>query len=468
MVIMAAKALTSLAVRARSLEWVVRHKTGEKQAPVSVHSATFDPGENQKNLLTGFKAEPDRLAAEVRKACGHLPAPVCIGIPASWVLLRIAELPSGSPEELASMAELQVDKFSPFPADESAISYELLADHEGRSRLLLSAIRTDTIDQLAGGLQAAGVKPKWVDINLLGWWQLLKDSGKVHQTGSQVFLILEDSACDIIVSTAGVPVAMRSLSGMEDLPPEEVDEEIARETIFTLSSLNLDPNGSHLAEISLWHPGEPPTALLQRFSESFSVVVRPHSLSTLPSLAEGLLRRAESRTASTMNLAPKAWQETETARRTRRRIIASSLLVAGIWLFGMAILFGGIQIQKQQLSSMENELVELKGPSEKVRAIRDRTQDLLKYMDRSRSGLECLREISDRLPPGIELKSFIYYKNKTLEMSGQAETYSLIADFKKDLEKSELFSATELPRTRHIPQGEEFKIVCTIPGGEKP
>jgi Tfp pilus assembly protein PilN len=185
-------------------------------------------------------------------------------------------------------------------------------------------------------------------------------------------------------------------------------------------------------------------------------------------LAEGLLRRAESRTASTMNLAPKAWQETETARRTRRRIIASSLLVAGIWLFGMAILFGGIQIQKQQLSSIENELVELKGPSEKVRAIRDRTQDLLKYMDRSRSGLECLREISDRLPPGIELKSFIYYKSKSLEMTGQAETYSLIADFKKDLEKSELFSATELPRTRHIPQGEEFKIVCTIPGGEKP
>lgn len=457
-----------MAVRARSLEWVVRHKAGDTLSPVSARSAILDPGENRKTILAGLKEDRDRLVADIRKECGHLPSPVCLGIPASWVLLRITELPSGSPDELASMTELQVDKFSPFPVDESAISYELLADQEGRSRLLLSAIRTSTLDDLSDGLRAAGIKPKWVDINLLGWWQLLKDAGKVHQAGSQVFLILEDSACDIIVSTAGVPVAMRSLSGMEDLPPGETDEEIARETIFTLSSLDLDPNGSHLAEISIWHHGDAPTTLLDHLAAQFSVVAHPHSLDTLPSLAEGLLRRAESRTRNTMDLAPKAWQETAAALRTRRRVIASSILVAGLWLFGMAVLFGGIQIQKQQLSSMERELVDLKGPSEKVRAIRDRTQDLLKYLDRSRSGLECLREISDRLPPGIELRSFTYYKNKTLEITGQAETYSLVADFKKDLEHSELFSATELPRTRHVPQGEEFKIICKFPGGDKP
>lgn len=465
---MAVKALTSMAVRARSLEWIVRHKTGDKQTPASAHSAILDPGENQKNLLSGLQTDRDRLVTDIRKQCGHLPSPVSIGIPASWALLRIAELPSGSPEELSSMAELQVDKFSPFPTDESAISHELLAEHEGRSRLLLSAIRTDTLNQLADGLHAAGIKPKWVDINLLGWWQLLKDTGKVHQAGSQIFLILEDSTCDIIVSTAGIPVAMRSLSGMEDLPPEETDAEIARETILTLSSLDLDPNGSHLSEISVWHQGEAPDSLLKHFSEHFAVAAHPHSLATLPSLAEGLLRRAENRTRNTMDLAPKAWQETEAARKTRRRMIVSSLLVAGVWLCGMVVLFGGIQIQKQQVASLEKELVELKGPSDKVRAIRDRTQDLLKYLDRSRSGLECLREVSDKLPPGIELRSFTYYKNKTLEMTGQADTYSLIADFKKDLERSELFTATELPRTRHIPQGEEFKIVCTLPGGEKP
>jgi Tfp pilus assembly protein PilN len=90
-------------------------------------------------------------------------------------------------------------------------------------------------------------------------------------------------------------------------------------------------------------------------------------------------------------------------------------------------------------------------------------------MDRSFSGLECLREVSDRLPPGITLKSFNYHKNKNLEMSGEADEYALIADFKKDLERSKLFVSSELTRTRRTRDGkEEFKVICTLPGGELP
>ncbi|MEI6516302.1 MAG: pilus assembly protein PilM [bacterium] len=465
---MAVKALTSLVVRARSLEWNVLHKGSEKQAPPSAHQAELDPGENRKTLLEGLETEQERLVGEIRAKCGSLPAPISIGIPASWVLLRIAELPAGSPDELKSMVELQVDKFSPFPVDESAVSYELLQEHEGHCRLLLSAIRTDVINKLADALRASGLQPKWVDVNVLGWWRLLKDAGAVKPTGSQIFVILDDSACDIIVATAGIPVALRSLSGMEDIPPDEVDEEIARETVYTLSSLDLEGPGPQPAEIGIWHRGEPPAGLIARFAAPFSMIATPHSLESLPPLSEGLLRRAESRAEGTLNLAPAAWEAAENARRNRRRIIASTLLVAGLWLGGMAILFGGIQIQKQRLTTLEKELTALKVPSENVRAIRDRAEELRKYMDRSRSGLECLREVSDRLPPGIELASFNYHKNKTLEMSGVADTYAILADFKKDLEKSALFTATELPRTRHVARGEEFKIICTLPGGGTP
>lgn len=465
---MAVKALTGLAVHARSLEWAVRNKTGDKPTPDSAQSLELDLGQDQKTLLGALQTDRDRLVAEIRDRCGRLPAPAVIGIPASWVLLRIAELPSGSPDEMKSMAELQVDKFSPFPVDESAISYELLAEADGRCRLLLSAVRTDSINLLADGLRAAGLQPKWVDINLLGWWQLIKDAGKAHPAGAQVHLILDGPACDMIVTSAGTPVAMRSLSGMEDLAPGEADEEIARETAYTLASLDLDRHDSPPAEITVWHKGDPPAELLKRFTEQYSIGARPESLESLPPLVEGLLRRADRRAAGTMDLAPTAWMEAETAQRTRRQMIVSSLLVAGVWLTGMVGLFGGIQYQKQRLASLERQLAELKEPAEKVRGIRDRCQELIKYMDRSRSGLECLREISDRLPPGIELKSFSYHKNKSLEITGDADSYALATDFKKGLEQSELFVATELPRTRHSARGEDFKIICTLPGGEKP
>ena len=466
---MAEKVLTSLAVRSRSLEWTVLQKTSDRTAPAPAQLVELDPGEGRKNILAGLESDRERLISDIREKCGRLAAPVSLGIPASWVLLRMTELPAGSPDELAGMAELQADKFSPFPIDESSISYELLHEHDGRCRLLLSAIRTDTINLLAEALREADIQPKWVDINLLGWWQLLKEGGKVHPNGSQIFVILEDSECDIIICSAGIPVTFRSLSGMDGLPPEEADEEIAREIVYTLSALDLERDGNYLSEISIWHRGEPPAGLAKHITALLPAVLHLTPLETLPSLAIGLLRRAEHRTRGVMDLAPAAWMEVENARRTKQRMLVSTALVAGLWLAGMLGLFGSLQYQKQSLGSMDRELVALKEPAEKVRAIRDRTQELIKYMDRSRSALECLREISDRLPPGIELRQFNYHKNKTLEMTGEADAYSLVADFKRDLEKCDLFTATELPRTQHGPGGREiFKIICTLPGGEKP
>lgn len=465
---MTARTLTGLIVRTRSLEWAVRTKTGDKQAPATVHDADFDPGEGRTTLLAGLQADRERLTTEIREKCGKLPAPVTVGIPASWVLLRIAELPTGTPDELRSMAELQVDKFSPFPTEESAVSFEVLSEHEERCRVLLSAVRLDTVNLVADTLRAAGIKPKWVDINLLAWWELLKESGHVHQTGSQVFVFIEPGVCDIIVTTAGVPVAIRSLTGMDDLSPEDMEAEIARETAYTLSSLDLDGSGHALTSVTVWHRGEAPAGLLARFTDEFGMTVHAHPLESLPPLVEGLLRRAERRTPTLMDLAPTAWSLAEKARKTRSRMILSGLLIAGFWLGGMGILFGGIQYGKQRIASLNAELTELKVPADKIRAIRDRTMALNKYMDRSRSALECLREVSKMLPPGIELKSFNYHKNKDLEISGDADTYALVADFKKQLEDSKLFVSTELPRTQHTPRGESFKIICTLPGGEKP
>lgn len=466
---MAVKVLTSLAVRSRSLEWATLHKVGDKKTSTAPCSVELDPGENQKNLLGGLQTGRDRLIEEIRTQCGRIPAPVSIGIPASWVLLRIADLPSGTPDEIKSMAELQIDKFSPFPIEESAISYEILSEQDGRCRLLLSAIRTDTINLLAGALRAAGIEPKWVDINLLGWWKLLQDAGKVHQAGLQAFIILEDATCDIIITSAGIPLAMRSLSGMDDMPAEEADEEIARETAYTLASLDLDRDGGHPAAFSIWHRGERPAGLIKILADQFLITAQPEALESLPPLSEGLLRRTETRTSGRMDLAPVAWVQTETALRTKRRVILFSIIAASIWLTGMLALFGSLQFQKNSIASLNQELTDLKAPAEKVKAVRDRTHSLTKYMDRSFSGLECLREISDRLPPGITLKSFNYHKNKNLEMNGEAEEYAQIADFKKDLERSKLFVASELSRIRRTKEGkEEFKIVCTLPGGEQP
>jgi hypothetical protein len=452
---MAGKPLTALALRARSLEWAAPGKTTEKADRAVVNRAEFELGADCPSLLSGFRSDRPRLVQEIRSKYPPSPLPVALGIPASWALLRIADFPTSDAEELRGMVELQIDKFSPFPVDESAISHEILLKEEGHCRVLLSAIPTATMNIVGDSLRDAGIRTQWVDLNLLGWWCLLQDAGKIHTTGAQACLILDDNACDLIVTVQGVPASMRALSGMDDLPPEEMADEIAREVVHTLASLDLERTGEPLTEVAVWHRGERPDGLLQRLVDPFGITAHPYPLDSLPPLAEGLLRRAR--------------QQAEKDQQARRRMITFSAVVLGIWLTAIGILFGGLQFQKQKLARQETRLAALAAPAEQVRSIREQALGLEQYVDRSRSGLDCLREISELLPPGIELKSFTYHKGKVVELTGEANAVTLVYDFKKEMEKSRLFVSTDLTRIVQLPNGKQnFKMTAVLPGGEKP
>ncbi len=465
---MSGKSLTGVAVRAKSLEWAVPRPAGDAAAVAERHQADLTLGEGQVTILDGLRADPDRLVAEIRGATGRLNALASIGIPAGWVLLRVVDLPAAAPDELRGMVDLQVDKFSPFPAEESAISYELFSEREGRARVLLSAIRTEGINLLGKALQSAGLQPKRVDLNLLGWWRLLTDAGHIHQTGAQAILILDDTCTDIIVTAAGVPLAMRSLTGLDGLPPEEAAEEIARETVYTLTAVDLERTGEHLAEIAVWHRGgEFAETLIRQFQSPFDLAAKSYALDSLPPLTEGLIRRAADAGPGRLDLAPPAWHEDEVRRRSRARLLAVSASLLAVWVLAVSVLFGGLQYQKLKLARLDARMDEMKGPADGVRATRDRVLGLEQYVNRSHSALECLREVSDLLPPGMELKSFTYRKGKSVELSGEADAVTLVYDFKKEMEKSKLFTSTDLPRTFKGSGGnkEVFKITAALPGG---
>lgn len=460
---MGTKTPASLTVRPRSIEWRIAPKAGKQAGVSEIRSAELDLPEGSKTLIEALRADSEKTVAGLKERIGRVAAPATVGIPASWALLRILDLPAGTSEELRGMVELQIDKFSPFPLESSVVSHEVLTESEGRVRLLAAAAPSDAVELLGSALRSVGITPRRVDVNLLGWWQLLKEAGHVHHVGSQAVLILDGKDCDILVATAGVPVSVRALSGLEDLPEGELAEEIVRETVYTLAALDLDRANEHHVEVSVWHRDAPPEALLKRFAEQGGIEAKAFPLDTLPPVCEGLARRSD--VSGTINLAPPSWKQAEAARQTRARVIGASVAVFVAWLLGMAVLFGGLQIEKRRLASLEATRDALSQPADKIRSVRERTMALEQYMDRKRSALECLREISDLLPPGIELKSMSYRKAKNVEISGEAEAVSLIYDFKKEMERSELFAATDLPRIMQMRDGKQaFKLTAIFPG----
>ena len=136
-------------------------------------------GPHRASLPEGVVA--DLSAAETisaaRQLCGHHAGEVCVAIATDKVLLRVVELPTVDPGEMRSMAELQVDKFSPFPLEHSSVALELLSLTEKSSRVLIAAAQREIIDAVGAAFGKVGVIPHWIDIEVMGWWYLLKQAG---------------------------------------------------------------------------------------------------------------------------------------------------------------------------------------------------------------------------------------------------------------------------------------------------
>ena len=93
-------------------------------------------------------------------------------------------------------------------------------------------------------------------------------------------------------------------------------------------------------------------------------------------------------------------------------------------------------------------MAELQKPADDVRRLQRQIYSFETYLDRQRSALECLREISAVLPKDVDLTSFQFKKGKTISFRGEARDVEPIYDFKKSLDKSPLFKSIEMGSTQ--------------------
>jgi Tfp pilus assembly protein PilN len=187
----------------------------------------------------------------------------------------------------------------------------------------------------------------------------------------------------------------------------------------------------------------------------------------LPLLSEGLARRDIARSEKSLDLAPTEWRQALQSLKTRRTFITASATIFGVWLLLAAGLVGGVQFRKAQLSSVKAELERLSGPAKEVLQLQSQVRSLKRYGDRTYSGLECLREISTRLPPGLEITSMTYKKYGQVNIRGEADSGDPIYEFFKQLEESGLFRKVDPEGVTQQVRGgrprSQFKVTCELP-----
>ncbi|OVE76179.1 hypothetical protein BVX97_01960 [bacterium E08(2017)] len=382
-------------------------------------------------------------------------------------LVRVIQLPDVEPDELADMVELQVDKFSPFPIERMVISHEVLKKSEDGCLVLVVAVKTEVVDQLGDRLKDAGITPDAIDIDVMGWLRVLRDEGKIRPEGRHVLIIAAASPI-IMILQDGVPVAFRALAADDELPRDELMMELAGETGYTLMSLELEHGAAQNVAVDVYLEGDAPAGFADELSNECHAPANISQLRDLPSLAEGIAKRWAENTGSGVDLVPPSWRQAESSRQSKKKLVSLVAFLASTWLIMVGGFLGFIFYQERALASMQAEQVRWAKPANKVREMQNRIRIIGAYMDRTDSALECLKEVSELMPPvGLTLSTFNYKKGESLQLTGDADNRNTVLKFNDNLNKSKIFSSV-VPGDIKIVRGKHrFSFILNFPEDEQ-
>lgn len=460
---MAASFITGVVLRPHEVEWTVLY-TSRKGVEVVEHQRLPLPSAETGDPYGTAEAKVvlKQLAARVR-------GEVHVSVASDKALLRVVDLPSSDPAEWMNMAELQVDKFSPFPVEQMATAVEPLSRTDKSTRVLIATIQREIIGKLGAVLAGAGVRAHRVDVDVMGWWALLKAERAAPDQGRAVLLLLDRAGAELVITQDGLPMLIRSL-GRSTTSDQAFYSEVAEEVGYTLTSVETELGAGAPPPLSIWHrAGAPIDELAKELQAAGTAMPVLHALDRLPPLSEGIARRGRQEDPRRLNLAPAEWLLDESSRKVRRRFLAATAAFLALWVAALGGAWLGLDLQRQRITALQQKVQQLEEPSVRVRALKDKVQTFEQYSDRTYSALECLREVSALLPAGIDLTSFFYKKGEGVNLKGETGNTDLIYNFADAFTNSTLLRAGPpkdlKPKSSQGRQAWEFSLALQVLGG---
>lgn len=447
--------ISGIVLDGNNLSWTTVRKGKNGVEIVSSGAAQVEPPEGEE-ISGGLIAET--LRSNGVEASGL----AVVGLTSSNMLMKIIKLPTVDAEEIESMVSLQADKLSPFPEDRIAVSFETLFHDESGCSVFIALLPKDAVEAPGALLNGSGFTLHRIDANILAWWYILKGAGEVAVTGRHLILLLSESEPLLIVAQNGYPVAFRFLAGDTSASPADFASELVENISSLLLSVDLENEAVAVSSCDIWSDTDSVNIeISNRIEQDFQIKPELKRLSDLPSLCEGLAKRAllefpeNPRTSklfkgvgAVIDFLPEKWRILAESRRMKKILaVASAIIVVG-WITGLSVFMLMLAMKSAALERAETRQMEIEAASMEVREIRDRVIAFERYLDSSESALEGLREVSALLPPEIDLGGFQYRKGRSLTIRGESLSVNPIYDFKEAMDKSELFGVVTMGTIR--------------------
>jgi hypothetical protein len=458
---MAGRKITGIAFDGKGASWVSLDFAAGTGPKVEANKCALDVSVSEVISLGGEQAVA--AGEKLKESLGAVKGDVAVSLPSDQVLLRILELPTADPAEIKSMVDLQIDKVSPFPVENMVVAHEVVGRRDSGTLVAAIAVRRDLVHNASELLRAANIVPARVDVNSLVWWKLIKASGSVAAEGRQVFILFGEHGGEFAVVSSGMPLLFRAFVRHEGQADVQFMDEVCDELGYALMSLELEHGTFTDFSISLWYAGIPDEQALARPQELSGGRLEIKSMDMLPGLAEGVAGRCQEPGA--IDLTPGDLIDERNKRVFRKKMLKALAGAGAVWLISLAVLFGGVAFQKYRLNGVKAEIGRISGEAMEVRELRRKVRTISLYTDRSRSALECLREVSLRQPGGVELTTLNYRKAESIKVGGEATDVNQVYEFKKNIDESELFESVTIDGPKKVRGKEVFEIEAMLPGG---
>jgi general secretion pathway protein L len=312
---------------------------------------------------------------------------VALSIPKAWTIATIAEFPSTIKENVLDAIRHEMDRLTPFSADEALYDFRVLRESEGRLSVLVLAAKASLVTPYLDALRDKGITVSRVISHISSLGALCSFSSSLHDC-----IVLRDRE-DSYEGVLYLDSAARSVFAL--VKPEEPPGHIGEPLLQELASLGRELKahgreprivlaagtaGQSLRDLLVRHAGIPVVPAEDLMREG-----------RIPQQDRGLLLTAYSGLiellwpkASALNLLSRGARQKERAPLLLTVVLACAVIAASV-----AYLYAPLELEKRRSAEIDRMIASRK---DEVR----KTEDLKKQVEALAAEVHVIRSFRDK------------------------------------------------------------------------
>ena len=386
------------------------------------------------------------------------PASLFLGIPRETAILRYVELPLAVKENLSESIGYELEKYVPFPADETYFDYQVIEEdkEDGKLRIFLIAAKKESVDPYLAFAGQIGIGISGIEIGSTAMSNYFLTQRDSDAEDACAVVYLRDGHVELNLLRAGFLDYSRSINRGErraDLP-DFLSNELLR------LKDGLGEGRDRLETIVCGQESDAEFMERLRGVEDLHVSGADLSKTGLPSskwiLAYGLALKGIRKLPMEINLVPYKLRKRPSKVGVYTMFVLAGLVILSVLAWGG----GGILSQYLYLGRLNAEIDQLRVEVSNIEQTEkkcERAEEKIDYLStiygNEPSALNVLKEITTRIPKSAWVKS-LTFSDQGVRIDGYADSSSeLIPSF----ESSPLFKdvAFVAPITRDRRNGKE-------------